>query len=237
MHSMWVLLELFVPHTTMQWITWESFHSSHRGSLSPLVQGQQRNRMKISSLFDPLCFNVSFSFFVSLNYRSENLFERYSRSTLTKASHQTGKGSSKELQGFKSARRKWEAPCLNLSLSVSSVSSLSLPEANATTPPDPSGVEAGKSLECVVKDEDLYSQYFTFWLSKTNLSKWMKVLGQRAKAGQQAVGLESHLDDISISNVPHVQDWVCASVWLQPGLPYMVRTMSARTWKCACRIH
>ncbi|XP_033957524.1 protein FAM184A-like isoform X2 [Pseudochaenichthys georgianus] len=38
----------------------------------------------------------------------------------------------------------------------------SLPEANATTPPDPSGVEAGKSLECVVKDEDLYSQYFTF---------------------------------------------------------------------------
>ncbi|KAF3857164.1 hypothetical protein F7725_009023 [Dissostichus mawsoni] len=37
-----------------------------------------------------------------------------------------------------------------------------LPEPNATTPPDPSGVEAGKSLECVVKDEDLYSQYFTF---------------------------------------------------------------------------
>lgn len=40
--------------------------------------------------------------------------------------------------------------------------SLSLPEANATTPSDPRGVEAGKGKECVAKEEELYSQYFSF---------------------------------------------------------------------------
>ncbi|XP_031147984.1 protein FAM184A isoform X1 [Sander lucioperca] len=38
----------------------------------------------------------------------------------------------------------------------------SLPEANATTPSDRRGVEAGKSNEHVVKEEELYAQYFTF---------------------------------------------------------------------------
>ncbi|XP_068575959.1 protein FAM184A-like isoform X2 [Cebidichthys violaceus] len=38
----------------------------------------------------------------------------------------------------------------------------SLPEANATTPSDLRAVEAAKSKEHVVKEEDLYAQYFTF---------------------------------------------------------------------------
>ncbi|XP_028428142.1 protein FAM184A isoform X5 [Perca flavescens] len=38
----------------------------------------------------------------------------------------------------------------------------SLPEANATTPSDGRGVEAGKSKEHVVKEEEPYAQYFTF---------------------------------------------------------------------------
>ncbi|KAA8579797.1 hypothetical protein FQN60_006890 [Etheostoma spectabile] len=38
----------------------------------------------------------------------------------------------------------------------------SLPEANATTPSDRRGVEPGKSNESVVKEEELYAQYFTF---------------------------------------------------------------------------
>ncbi|XP_044043632.1 protein FAM184A-like isoform X7 [Siniperca chuatsi] len=38
----------------------------------------------------------------------------------------------------------------------------SLPEANATTPSDPRGMEAGKSKEYVAKEEELYAQYFSF---------------------------------------------------------------------------
>uniref|UniRef100_A0A8C4IXL3 Protein FAM184A/B N-terminal domain-containing protein n=1 Tax=Dicentrarchus labrax TaxID=13489 RepID=A0A8C4IXL3_DICLA len=38
----------------------------------------------------------------------------------------------------------------------------SLPEDNATAPSDPRGVEAGKRKEYVAKEEELYSQYFSF---------------------------------------------------------------------------
>ncbi|XP_056227065.1 protein FAM184A [Seriola aureovittata] len=38
----------------------------------------------------------------------------------------------------------------------------SLPEANAATPSDPRGMEAGKSKEYVAKEEELYAQYFSF---------------------------------------------------------------------------
>ncbi|KAM7375033.1 hypothetical protein PAMA_014222 [Pampus argenteus] len=40
--------------------------------------------------------------------------------------------------------------------------SISRPEAKATTPSDPRGTEAGKSKEHVAKEEELYSQYFSF---------------------------------------------------------------------------
>ena len=182
-------------------------------SLSISSGSTEKSNEDIISFLSIMIFRI-----IELSHNlSENIFEIYSQSTLN--SHQT----CKESDWFK--RTAVISKCTSQMgstlplllyvsesqfecLSVSSVSSLSLPEPNATTPPDPSGVEAGKSLECVVKDEDLYSQYFTFWLSKTNRSKEMMVMGQRAKV--ETVGFESHLDDINISNVHHVQDWVCA---------------------------
>lgn len=92
--------------------------------------------------------------------------------------------------------------------------SFSLPEANTTTPSDPRGVEAGKGKECVAKEEELYSQYFSFWPAKNPprfFQKKTEVMGQRAKVGQQVSKIIRtaliNVHCLSQHSTSHVQDW------------------------------
>lgn len=58
--------------------------------------------------------------------------------------------------------------------------SLSLPEA---TPSDPTRTEAGKSKEHVAKEEELYAQYFTFWLTKSQFCQKKKTQTNKGSNG------------------------------------------------------
>lgn len=127
--------------------------------------------------------------------------------------------------------------CLLIILTDVFLPSLSLPEANSATPSDPARMNPGKSKEYITKEEELYAQYFTFWLAKSQLCQKKEVMGQRAKVGQrsncrfsQSFGRHEYE-----TSSPHCSTPICrVHCWvnLTLGLPYVVSTMSSVAYQC-----